>query len=805
ALELPTGSGKTLVGLLIGEFRRVTEGKRVLYLCPTNQLVQQVCEQAKRKYAIDARPFVGSIPTYTVSNKSAFQTGEAIAVSTYSALFNTNPFFKNPNLIILDDAHAAENYIAKNWSVVIDRVTHKQIYHGLLDILSCEIAQSQIQRFRSDERGDPNNSRIEKIPLTSQHQLRDIISPFLCEQTENNKLSYPWSLIQDHLHACHIYVGYNSILIRPLVPPTMTHLPFAEAEQRVYMSATLGLGGDLERITGVKKIHRLPIPRGWDRQGIGRRFFVFPELSLPKAQVNSLVKQFADLAGRTLVLVPSEKMAEKYLKLFKDRETFNAQSIESSKDKFVESESGVAILANRYDGIDLSDEDCRLLIIEGLPKAGNLQELFFQSRLASSIVLHDRIRTRIVQAVGRCTRNATDYAAVCVIGDDFSDWLIINEKRSLFHPELQGELKSGAEQSGDFTANDLLENLKLFLKHGEEWREVESQIRDHRNESEQLPFPGQKELMSTVAFEVDYQYSLWNGDYEKCAALAQKICSMLGGDELKGFRGLWYYLAASACENAHKELGRSEYESTALDLYNRASQCLPALGWLRTKSQQAQSNTAANAELDPFLESNIERIEALFDMNSYANPSRFESDAKSIQDGLKQGMSSDAFEESFLRVGAMLGFDALNSSSQAAPDPWWISNDSLCLVSELKSRVDPANPISVTHARQAASHLSWIQEQYSLDENAIRVVMITPAKSVHQEARTFARNVGYWHIDHFRAWVDEVIFVMRNLRSTFSGPGNPAWRDRVRNELLSNALDPTTVIAKATHKTIGNL
>src|ERR1043166_2549012 len=46
ALKLPTGSGKTLVGLLIGEWRRRTRGERVVYLCPTRQLVHQVVEQA---------------------------------------------------------------------------------------------------------------------------------------------------------------------------------------------------------------------------------------------------------------------------------------------------------------------------------------------------------------------------------------------------------------------------------------------------------------------------------------------------------------------------------------------------------------------------------------------------------------------------------------------------------------------------------------------------------------------------------------------------------------------------------------
>ena len=52
------------------------------------------------------------------------------------------------------------------------------------------------------------------------------------------------------------------------------------------MSATLGQGGDLERITGRKKIFRLPIPEGWDQQGIGRRYFIFPERSLETDDVH---------------------------------------------------------------------------------------------------------------------------------------------------------------------------------------------------------------------------------------------------------------------------------------------------------------------------------------------------------------------------------------------------------------------------------------------------------------------------------------------------------------------------------------
>src|SRR4051812_37349134 len=57
ALQLPTGGGKTLVGLVLGEWRRQKFGDRVVFLCPTRQLVNQVVEQANAQYGIRVNGF----------------------------------------------------------------------------------------------------------------------------------------------------------------------------------------------------------------------------------------------------------------------------------------------------------------------------------------------------------------------------------------------------------------------------------------------------------------------------------------------------------------------------------------------------------------------------------------------------------------------------------------------------------------------------------------------------------------------------------------------------------------------------
>jgi replicative superfamily II helicase len=89
ALQLPTGSGKTLVGLLIGEWLRRKNTERVVFLCPTRQLVNQVVAQAEGQYGLSVHGFTGPKATYNPAAKADYQAGRRLAVTTYSALFNS--------------------------------------------------------------------------------------------------------------------------------------------------------------------------------------------------------------------------------------------------------------------------------------------------------------------------------------------------------------------------------------------------------------------------------------------------------------------------------------------------------------------------------------------------------------------------------------------------------------------------------------------------------------------------------------------------------------------------------------------
>lgn len=311
ALQLPTGSGKTLVGLLIAEWRRRKFKERIVYLCPTNQLVNQVAEQANIQYGLAVNAFTGSIPTFDPTAKAEFQNAESIAITSYSHLFNTNSYFNNADIVIADDAHSAENYVASLWSVRIDRTNkkHKALHNALANFLS-EFIGDNADRLSGVVRSTADLQWIDKIPSPTLEKIYKDILDIIDTHISNLDIAHPWSMIRDHLLACHIYLTHSEILIKPLIPPTWSHEPFSKPKQRIFMSATLGLGGDLERLTGRKKILRLPIPEGWDKQGIGRRFFMFPGMSLNEKESMALKKELMQIGQRSVVLVPSHTAAQ---------------------------------------------------------------------------------------------------------------------------------------------------------------------------------------------------------------------------------------------------------------------------------------------------------------------------------------------------------------------------------------------------------------------------------------------------------------------------------------------------------------
>lgn len=799
ALQLPTGSGKTLVGLLVAEWRRRKFKERVVYLCPTRQLVNQTVEQAQNSYGIDAVGFTGPKKFYPAVSKSDYTTGAKVAVTTYSSLFNVSPFFINPDIVIIDDAHAAENYIAKMWSLEIPAgdENHAALHAAVSDLLRPYLTGQSHARLTGEWKDPSDATWVDKLPSTVLREIAQKLTAILDANSDaSDDVAFRWQLLREHLTSCHIYLASREILIRPLIPPVWTHAPFANAKQRIFMSATLGAGGDLERLTGTSLIKRLPAPEGFRSTGVGRRFFIFPGLSLELAESEKLRLRMQKLAGRSVVLTPNEAAASairSQVGQLEGFEIFDAADIENSKVDFVAAEKAAAIMAGRFDGIDFPNDECRLLCLDGLPKATNAQERFLMTKMGAMALFNERLQTRVLQAAGRCTRALQDRSAVFVTGHELLEYLADDRNWKHFHPELQAELAFGVEQSKDVETDDLISNFKSFLANKNDWAEANAEILDNAKNYTQTPYPAMDILEAVAPHEVSYSKALWMGDTDTALVQAREIISKLTAPELRGYRALWHYLAGSVAWSM-SNAANDAHQQTAREQFAQARDAAPEIGWLSLLAKAKSSDETAESEIvDEEAIVQVERLETVLLALGTANDRAFEKKAKRILKNLSEG---ETFEEGQRELGELLGFVAGNEESDAAPDPWWLG-ETKGIVFEDHVNGSASTVFGAQKAKQAALHPDWIKENVpGASEMILTAILITHCTTAGTGAKPALKKVLYWSVVDFREWAKKAIQTVRELKAKLPPHSDLFWKDEAKERLRKDGLTQSTIVAQ---------
>jgi Helicase C-terminal domain len=732
AVELPTGAGKTLVGQLLGEYRRRALGHRVAYLCPNSQLAAQAAEKAAG-YGIDAVLLVGRRADYDRADYTAFMRANAIAITNYHSVFNSNPAIEAQTLV-LDDAHAGEGAVADLWSVAAER--GEPLYAALASAVADALPRPFVERL-GDMGLDPRRrSEVELVPPLAVVERADILRDAIDEHARDHNV---WSgqMIADEIGHCLIYVSWDAVLIRPLIPPTSEHAAFADAEQRIYMSATLGAGGELERSFGVTKIERLAVPAGWDEHGSGRRFFLFPAAVQDVDDVDACVAGAIERAGKALVLAPSRRELDSFQATAVPASVPTIRSGDAERDltTFMNTASGAVLLANRYDGIDLPDEACRLVVLTGLPAATHLQERFLHDILGARRVLAERIRTRIVQGAGRCTRNVQDYAAVIVRGARLTDFCARDEVLRAMHPELQAEVRFGLDNSERADAA-LLELLESFLDQDADWLEADAFIRASATEASREQPEMVDELAEAAPLEVECWRAVWRGDLRRAIELAQEATDHLGsGSELRPYRALWLYLAASWAAELAVETDDERDAEWASTLKRDAEGTARMLRW-RPRVEPKAPTLPAAAEFDERAERAADKLRRLGIRGLGFERKLTEIEQQLAEDG------ATPFELGLRELGELLGFEAERPTGTAAPDGAWRDGERLWLIFEAKTEERPENPVSVTEARQAASHHDWIKGRLGWEEPEQSLSALVSYKTfVDPAAAAVARDV----------------------------------------------------------------
>jgi len=765
AIELPTGTGKTLVGLLIGEYRRRSRNERVVFLCSTKQLCAQVHKQAK-KYGIPSSLLVGKQAEYDTGDFFNYQQAKAIAVTTYSGVFNTNPKISDPHVIICDDAHAAENFVPNMWTLSVNRFDHPDLFERLFSLLKAIMSENAAYRIETDALA--NYSTVEMVsPITLEEvrgQFVDAVNAFLSEYAD---LSYPWRLIERHFPACNLYCSGHSFELRPILAPTLTHSPFSGATQRIYMSATLGDDGDLERCFGVKKISRLPAPEGWDKRGTGRRLILFPQLS-PKTGDDGLtvLEGLLSEVKRTLILVPNNKLRDAFNESLKEIVTvFVGADTEENVERFRTHPGPAAlILANRYDGIDFPGDECRNSVVYGFPLGAGLQETFLTQRLKAISITQDRVRTRVTQAMGRCTRDESDFSVVLILGSDLVKWFCTGENVAGMHPELQAEVAFGLENSTDSDTDRFLALTRAFLSRSTDWDKAEDFIKAERNKRSKIPDAAASSLRKAAEFEIDYIYAIWNGNYEHAYQLADSVVNLLsGGNSLRAYRCFWQHQAAATANLAWKHTGKDAFRIMAADRLNQAAKGNYGIAWLSTLAARLEGKATPVKQVVATDEWFNVLEELLADLG--LTGTKFDR-VIAEQRQFIAGNEAKKFHQGLEFLGKAVGATTHQWNGDGKPDGFWNIAFWRAYVFEAKTDEVADAPISLASVRQALTHAKCVRDDRLLPTHtSLHTVVISPRSTIDVEARKHAANLLYCSHAQIVALFDQAVAALTELRT----------------------------------------
>lgn len=699
ALELPTGTGKTLTGLIIAEWVRRTTRSPVVYACPTTQLAGQVADTAARE-GIPAVLLTGSHRNWAPADDVGYSSSSAVCITNYSTVFNSSPKLAVPHLLVLDDAHAGEQFVGEQLAVNIRRQRDPAAYHSVLAALRPMISPLLLQRLQGSE-PDPGAHHQVRLLLPAVHgpamtaldaALAELDSPY----------SFQFAMIRGSLHASCVFLSYGAILVRPLVPPTFENPVFAGAGNRLYLSATLGHSGELERSFGRSEIARIPSGSGGQPRS-GRRLFVFPDVAAG-GDSDGLVRALLAITRKAVVLTQDtiDNAVETASSLAPAGvPVLGKADIAGGLTAFSGSLTGVLGLANRYDGLDFPGDACRMVVLDGLPNAHNLQEKFLGERADAGAALAERLRTRVVQGAGRCTRQPNDFAVVVIRGVDITRYLANPDVQAALDSELHAEVQFGWDNSIGVSHHEIVANVKMFLAHDEEWRaQGEPALAEFREGIVQVPPAGSAALQTSAPLEVEAWAAASQESWAEASDAMQRAARTVGtgGEATRGYRavllylaGVWLHYAASS----EAERGR------ARELVAQANAAAARGVWLREMTALPQEPRDTTAADDVAVNAVSAMLAAGVKADKHAKT------RSAMVDGLLQ-VEFTTYEASLTALGALLGAQSSKPDGPGRCDSAWLWDTQLWMSVEAKSEAESSGTIPLKDIRQTNTQLDQI-------------------------------------------------------------------------------------------------
>jgi hypothetical protein len=695
-IKMNTGSGKTLVGLLILQ-SCLNEGVgSAVYLAP-DHLLEQVRQEAKDL----------GLQTTEDPRSRDYLRGQAILLANIHKLINGRSVFGVSDegikigigSIVVDDAHTCLATAEDQFTLVLPS-TH-QAYKSLRDLFESDLkAQSEIS-FADIVEGDGGKNLL--VPYWAWHDKQDPVRSILHPIREEPELEWVWPLIAEYLQLCRCVFSGNGLEITPRCLPIEAIPSFAAAaRRRVFLTAALADDGILVSDFDIspQSIERPISPR--TAGDIGDRMILVPQELNPLISDDAM-KDFLALQAQTtnvVVLVPSARRAGYWQSVA--ALTLTADNLADGLRQLRQGHVGLTVLVNKYDGVDLPNDACRILVLDQLPDVRKKIERVEQAALYSSEFAVARSIQRIEQGIGRGIRSNEDYCAVFLMGKSLTSTLYEGRAIDKFTPATRAQFLLSEQLSQQLRGQEMAafaETISYCLKRDINW------VRKSRAATVGAAYDAGRPANPIAVARRQAFNAAMRRDYQRAQATMQDIVNATTEPRLKG----WLMQQLAEYQHPVDRTAAQATQMAAVYLNRSLTKPLDGIQYVR---------------LDTPRRTQVEQCHAYL-KETYAHPN----DLILAVNGLTEGLvfepdAAERFERSLAAVAPLIGFTGQRPEKDTGkgPDVIWLLGGLKFLVIECKNGRETPE-VNKHDCNQLIGSFAWFTDMYDASCTATPVII----------------------------------------------------------------------------------
>lgn len=736
-LKVSTGAGKTSVGLLYLRSHAVEKKQAAVYLCPNTQLVGQVLAEAA-SLGLQAVEYAGG----ERHPDAAGASGEAIIVCTYKKLFTANTTFNRtdvqlaPCAFVLDDAHAGIEEVRDAFTIRL--AARSDLAARIRKLLEAPIKAWMPGIWTGVTREDP--AALLEVPYWIWRPLVAEIRELLADHAKSDELRFVWGHLRDRLELCRCIVGGEGIEITPDIPPVESVRAFEDAKHRLFTSATLADDSALVRELGCAEAAAAsPIQPGSDA-GVGERMVLVPTLidkGLTRDWLMGWCERVAAAKYAVVALCPTKPLASDWAK--HGATAVAGDDVDAAVEGLRDGSIKLAAFANRYDGVDLPDDACRVLIIDGMPFGESLTSRHDATIPGRPSASQNRLVHRIEQGMGRAIRSHVDYAVVVLAGPDLASFMSRGEILGLFNPSTRAQVDlarrlaeiSVAETSAGGAEAAFTSLARSCLRRDPSWKDFyDAEVRQVARAQR----PVNTDLVKLAAAERAAAKLAPHDPQGACDLICKQVRPIVGNDD----RALGWYLQIAA----GYQFAANEAEALTLQ----------AAAHAKNHRMFAPPKGTAMRPVDP---GRVEVPSAVLRWYAgFENPNGAVAAVQALRSKLSFAVSPETFEQAVADLAEIVGAEGSRPERDfgEGPDDLWLWPE-LSLVIECKNE-EGGKTLPKRDSGQIHDSLQWFRDSYPT--RTATPVLVAEASTGHDKAHfpDGARVITPKKLDEYLAAVE---------------------------------------------------